>query len=207
MSYFPLKIQHRKNKMNRLTTSIVLAIALGSLVNISADELTADIAAIKEATATERPALIKEFRFELGNMGEEQRIRAMHKLREKMPELAQKIQSEEMELKINEIKNAEPAKRVELMNKFKLELAQMNEEERAETIAQMQKQMNKNQVKTAEQTQEQKRIQTKVQQQQMDQIQNMNKTEQMNQRQGADQFRQETIINSSQTQTQGFGKQ
>ena len=175
--------------MNKLTTSLVLAVALGSLVNISADEIITDLVAIEEATTEERPALIKEFKFELKNMGEEEQIQAMHKIREKMPELAQDIQDENMKRKIDEIKNAEPAERVKLMNKFKLELAKMNEKERAGTIAQMQK-----------------RIQEKAENEQMNQMQNIDKMEKMNQAQGADQFQQGMINSGFQPSPQGFGQ-
>lgn len=193
--------------MNRSTTSFVLTMALGSFAHISAGEdVQAQLSAIETASTTERAALIKEFKFELKNMGEEQRIQAMHKIQEKMPEFAQDIQDENVALKINEIKNADPAQRLKLMNSFKFELAQMKEEERKNAITQMQKQMNKEQDSKTEQHKEQVRIQEKVQNEQMDQMQKTTNKEQMNQRQGADQFRQEMINIGSQSNTQGFGQ-
>lgn len=183
--------------MNRLTMSLALTIVLGSFAQISANEdVQTQLSAIQGASVIERPALIKEFKYELKNMGEQQRIQAMHQIQEKMPELAQSIQDEHVAMKINAIKDAEPAERVKLMNQFKLELAQMNQEERADTIDKMQKQMNKEQV----------RVQENVQNRQMDHMQKTTNMEQMNQRQGAEQFRQETINSGSQPSTQGFGQ-
>lgn len=193
--------------MNKLTTSIVLTMALGSFAHISAGEdVQTQLSAIETASTTQRTALIKEFKFELKNMGEEQRIQAMHKIQEKMPELAQDIQDEKIALKINEIKNADPSQRLKLMNSFKLELAQMKEEERKNAIIQMQKQMNKEQDPKMQQHKEQLRVQEKVQNEQMNQLQKTNNLELMNQRQGADQFRQEMIDTGSQSSTQGFGQ-
>jgi hypothetical protein len=183
--------------MKNTTMTLALTVLLGSFAQISANEdVQTQLSAIKSASAIERPALIQAFKFKLKNMGEEQRIQAMHQIQEKMPELAQSIQDERVAQKINAIKNAEPAERVKLMNQFKLELAKMNQEERAEAITQMQKQMNKEQV----------RVQERVQNMQMDQMQKTNSMEQMNQRQGADQFAQEIINTGSQQTNPGFGQ-
>jgi len=193
--------------MKKTTMSLVLTVLLGSLTQITANEdVQTQLSAIQDASAAERPALIKAFKFELKNMGEEQHIQAMHQIREKMPELAQSIQDEHVAQKINAIKNAEPEQRVQLMNQFKLELAKMNQEERAEAITQMQKQMNKAQDPKMQQHQEQLRVQERVKNKQMDQMQNTNRMEQMNQRQGADQFRQEMINSGSQQTNPGFGQ-
>jgi len=173
--------------MNKVTTSLILAIALGAFTQISADDIQTQLTEIESASVTERSGLVKEFKFELKNMGEEQRIQAMHQIREKMPELAQDIQSENIAAKIDEIKNAEPAERVKLMNSFKLELAQMNKEEQSEAIALMQKQMTKKQDSDLEQPKEQVRVRVRVQNEQMSQMQKTSTMEQFNQNQGAGQ--------------------
>ena len=175
--------------MNKLTTSVIVAIALGLVTQLSADDVQTQLIEIEGASVTERSGLIQEFKYELKNMGEEQRIKAMHKIQEKMPELAQDIKNDNVEAKIDEIKNAEPAERVKLMNKFKLELAQMKEEEQAEAVSLMQKEMNEGQEPKMEKSKEQVRVQNKIQNEQMNQMQKTSTMEQLNQRQGAEQSR------------------
>lgn len=176
--------------MNKITTSVVVAIALSAFTQISANEdIQTQLTDIESATTTERAGLIKEFKFELKNMGEEQRIQAMHKIQDKMPELAKDIQSDNVEAKINEIKNAEPAERIKLMNKFKLELAQMKAEEQTEAVKLMQKQMSKENDSQMEQSKEQVQVRVRVQNEQMNQMQKTSTMEQLNQGAGAGQFR------------------
>lgn len=194
--------------MNKITTSVVVAIALGAFSQISAsDDIQTQLTEIETASTEERSGLIKEFKFELKNMGEEQRIQAMHKIQEKMPELAQDIQSENISTKIKEIKNADPDQRVKLMNSFKLELAQMKEEEQTEAIKLMQKQMSKEQDPQMEQAKEQIRVRTRVQNEQMDQMQKTGTMEQLNQHQGTEQFRPDMANFGTQPSTPSIGQQ
>lgn len=197
--------------MKTVTTSLVLSLLLGGFTQISADEnIDARLSSIKNAAPSERQIMIKELQTEMKQMREQERVRVLQKVREQMPDLAQKIQSEEIAQKIEEIKNADPMQRRELMNSFKKELSQMNEEQRTEAISQMRKEMNQERVQSGEQTKEQtqnmeqKQTQEKVEEQQMRQMQNMQQSEQMNQRQGADQFRQG--MDNTQANPNGFGQ-
>ncbi len=193
--------------MNKITTSLVVAIALGLSTQLSADDIQTQLTEIESASVAERSGLIKEFKYELKNMGEEQRIQAMHKIQAKMPELAQDIQSENIATKIDEIKNADPAQRVKLMNSFKLELAQMKAEEQTEAIKLMQKQMSKVQDSEMEQPKEQIRVRVRVQNEQMDQMQKTGTMEQLNQRQGAEQSRPDMMNVGTQPSTPTLGQQ
>ena len=192
--------------MDKLTVSVVISIALGLVTLLSADGVQTQLIEIENASITERSGLIQEFKYELKNMGEEQRIKAMHKIQEEMPELAQDIKNDNVEAKINEIKNAEPAERVKLMNRFKLELAQMKAEEQAEAITLMQKQMSAGQEPKKEQSKEQVRIQNKIQNEQMNQMQKTNAMEQMNQQQGAEQSHPDMTNFGNQPVPEGFGQ-
>ncbi len=200
--------------MKRLTTSLALAIALGTFTQISAEDIETQITKIEKSSSSERPALVKEFKSELKNMGEEQRIEAMHKIQEKMPELAKSIQGENISQKINEIKNADPTQRRELMNSFKKEISQMNEQERSAAVSQMRTQMkamNEEQMQTMSKkeiksmNQDKERI--RAEKGQMDHVQGLKRTEQMNQQQGANQFNKPgTQGTQTQTKPQGFGQ-
>lgn len=82
---------------------------------------------------------------------------------------------------ITEIQNAPEQERVQLMNQFKLRVANMNQEQREEAITQLQQRMR---ATTAQGTQAQKQMQ-------MQQSQEMLKTQNMNQNRVANQFRQQ----------------
>ena len=83
----------------------------------------------------------------------------------------------------------------------------MNEEERAETIAQMRKEMGqKQQLKNSQQLKEQERVQEKAQKAQMNHMQNMKQVEQTNQHQGADRFQQGKPDIGSQSNKPNFGQ-
>ncbi len=185
--------------MNTFTTGISVALAIGAFSQLSAyGDIDTQLAEIKNATQSERQTKIERLQTELIQMRTQERIRVMQKVREQMPDLADKIQNETIALKIEAIKNADPMQRRELMNNFKKELAQMNKDEQAQTIAKMRREMS--------QEHEQKRVQEKVQNDQMDEIQKIDQMEKTNQRQGADQFRQESINSGSFPNTSGFGQ-
>jgi len=192
--------------MNTLTTGISVALVIGAFSQLSAyGDIDTQLSEIKNATQSERQTKIQELQKELMQMRAQERVRVMQKVREQMPDLAEKIQNEAITLKIEAIKNADPMERRELMNNFKKELAQMNKDEQAQTIAKMRSEMSQEHEQTMQEHKEQKRIQEKVQNDQMDEIQKIDQMEKANQRQGADQFRQESINSGAFPNTSGFG--
>jgi len=192
--------------MNTLTTGISVALVIGAFSQLSAyGDIDTQLAEIKNATQSERQIKIRELQTELTQMHVQERVRVMQKVREQIPDLAQKIQNEAIALKIQAIKNADPMQRRELMNNFKKELAQMNKDEQAQTIAKMRSEMNQEHEHTADENKEQKRIQEKMQRSQMNEIQKIDQREKANQRQGADQFRQGSINSGTFSNTPGFG--
>ena len=76
-----------------------------------------------------------------------------------------------IDAQIQEIKNAPPHERVKLMNKLKIQLADMNAEQRSEAILQLRTQT---------------RTQSRIQSGQADNMQQMQGIERMNQNQSAD---------------------
>jgi len=193
--------------MNTFTTGISVALVIGAFSQLGAyGDIDTQLSEIKNATQSERQIKIKRLQTELIQMRMQERIRVMQKVREQMPELADKIQNETIALKIEAIKNADPMQRRELMNNLKKELAQMNKDEQAQTIAKMRSEMAQEHDQTAQENQEQKRVQEKVQNSQMDEIQKIDQMEKTNQRQGADQFRQELINSGNLPNTPGFGQ-
>lgn len=193
--------------MNTFTTGISVALVIGAFSQLSAyGDIDTQLSEIKNATQSERQVKIERLQTELIQMRTQERIRVMQKVREQMPDLAEKIQNETIALKIEAIKNADPMQRRELMNSFKKELAQMNKEEQAQTIAKMRREMSQEQKQTMQEDEEQKRVQEKVQNGQMDEIQKIDQMEKTNQRQGADQFRQESINLGNLPNTSGFGQ-
>ncbi|BBG66498.1 hypothetical protein NNO_1795 [Hydrogenimonas sp.] len=108
-----------------------------------------------------------------------------------------------IDAQIEQIKNADPDQRRELMNNLKEELANMNSEERMEVISKLRESMN---VSDGEQVAQQARVRTRTQsrirteesvqnmeeaavRQQTMQMQRAGEMEQMLQRQGMDQYR------------------
>jgi hypothetical protein len=194
--------------MNTLTAGISAALVIGAFSQLSAyGDIGTQLTEIQNATQHERQVKIEELQTELMQMRFQERARVMQKVREQMPDLAEKIQNETISLKIEAIKNADPMQRRELMNNFKKELAQMNKEEQAQTIAKMRTEMNQEQSQTAQEKKEQTRIQETVQNGQMNEIQKIDQMEKGNQRQGADQFRQKSINAGTLSNTPGFGPQ
>lgn len=193
--------------MNTLTTGISVALVIGAFSQLSAyGDIDAQLAEIKNATQSERRIKIEKLQTELMQMRTQERVRVLQKVREKMPDLAEKIQNEAITLKIEAIKNADPAQRRALMNSFKKELAKMNKEEQAMTIAKMRREMAQEHDETIQEDKEQKRVQEQIQNSQMNEIQKIDQMEKSNQRQGADQFRQESINSGSLPDTTtGFG--
>jgi len=192
--------------MNTLTTGIWVALLIGAFSQLSAyGDIDTQLAEIKNATQSERQIKIQELQTELTQMHVQERVRVMQKIREQIPGLAQKIQNEAIALKIEAIKNADPMERRELMNNFKKELAQMNKDEQAQTIAKMRSEMNQEHEHTTDENKEQKRIQEKMQRSQMNEVQKIEQMEKANQRQGADQFRQGSINSGTFPNTPGFG--
>jgi len=192
--------------MNTLTTGISVALVIGAFSQLSAyGDIDTQLAEIRNATQSERQTKIQELQTELMQMRAQERVRAMQKVREQMPDLAEKIQNEAIASKIEAIKNADPMQRRELMNNFKKELAQMNKDEQALTIAKMRSEMNQEHEQAMQEHKEQKRIQEKVRNDQMDEIQKIDQMEKANQRQGADQFRQESINPGAFPNTSNFG--
>jgi hypothetical protein len=192
--------------MNTLTTGISVALVIGAFSQLSAyGDIDIQLAEIKNATQSERQIKIQELQTELTQMHVQERVRVMQKVREQIPDLAQKIQNEAIALKIQAIKNADPMQRRELMNNFKKELAQMNKDEQAQTIAKMRSEMNQEHEHTTDEYKEQKRKQEKMQRSQMNEIQKIDQMEKANQRQGADQFRQGSINSGTFPNTPGFG--
>lgn len=190
--------------MKRLTTSLALALLLGAFTQASANEsIQTQLSAIKNAAPAERQSMIDELQVQMQKMQVQERTRTLQEVREQMPELADKIQNDTIAQKINEIKNADPMQRRELMNSFKQELAQMNEQERGQAIAQMRKEMNQERVQTKENAQnmQQKRLMDKSEEEQQ-----MQQREQINQRQGTEQGRQQQINKQQQPNTNGFGQ-
>ncbi len=182
--------------MNPFTTSLAVASILGTFSQIGAnDDIDAQLDAIKNAAPSERQVMIKKLHTDIKQMRIQERVRVMQKVQEEMPDIAGKIRNEAIAQKIEEIKNADPMQRKELMNSFKKELAQMKREERAEAIAQMRKEMNQHQHVKQDQSETD----------QMNQLQKLERIEKRNQRQGADQFHQKTIDTGSQPAPQGFG--
>lgn len=182
--------------MNSFTTSLALASMLGSFTQMGASEdIDIRLSTIKNAPQNERKVMIQELQFEIKQMPTKERTRVMQKVQEQMPDIAQKIQKDEIAQKIKEIKGADPIQRRELMNNFKKELAQMKKTERAEAIAHMRQEMSKKQHKEQE----------KLEVDQMNQLQKIERVEKRNQRQGADQFRQGIIDTGSQPGPKGFG--
>jgi uncharacterized protein involved in exopolysaccharide biosynthesis len=189
--------------MNTLTTGISVALVIGAFSQLGAyGDIDTQLAEIKNATQNERQMKIQALQTELGKMHVQERVRVMQKVREQMPDLAEKIQNEAIALKIKAIKNADPMQRRELMNNFKKELAQMNKDEQAQTIAKMRSEMSQ---EHGSSTKAQNHIQEKAQSSQMDEIQKIDQMEKSNQRQGADQFRQESINSGTFPNTPGFG--
>lgn len=193
--------------MNTLTTGISVALVIGAFSQLSAyGDIDAQLAEIKNATQSERRIKIEKLQTELMQMRTQERVRVLQKVREKMPDLAEKIQNEAITLKIEAIKNADPAQRRALMNSFKKELAKMNKEEQAMTIAKMRSEMAQEHDETMQKDKEQKRVQEQIQNSQMNEIQKIDQMEKTHQRQGADQFRQESINSGSLPDTTtGFG--
>lgn len=192
--------------MNTLTTGISVALAIGAFSQLSAyGDIDTQLSEIRNATQGERPSKIQKLQTELMQMRTQERVRVLQKVREKMPDLAEKIQNEAIALKIEAIKNADPMQRRELMNNFKKELAQMNKEEQAQTIAKMRREMAQEHDETMQEDKEQKRVQEQIQNSQMDEIQKIDQMEKSNQRQGADQFSQESINSGTSSNTPGFG--
>lgn len=182
--------------MNSFTTSLAFASMLGTFTQMGASEnIDVRLSTIKNAPQNERKVMIKELQFDIKQMPTKERTKVMKKVQEQMPDIAQKIQRDEIAQRIKEIKKADPTQRRELMNNFKKELAQMKKAERAEAIAQMRQEMNRKQ----HQEQDELKID------QMNQLQKIERVEKRNQRQGADQFRQGVIDSGSQPGPQGFG--
>jgi ribosomal protein L29 len=193
--------------MNTLTTGISVALVIGAFSQLSAyGDIDTQLSEIKNATQHERQVKIQELQTELMQMRAQERVRVMQKVREQMPDIAQKIQNEAIALKIEAIKNADPMERRELMNDFKKELAQMNKDEQALTIAKMRSEMNQEHDQAMQENKEQKRIHETIQRDQMDEIQKIDQMEKANQRQGADQFRQKSINSGTFPNTPGFGQ-
>jgi len=192
--------------MNTLTTGISVALVIGAFSQLGAyGDIDTQLAEIKNATHSERQSKIQTLQTELGQMHAQDRVRVMQKVREQMPDLAEKIHNEAIALKIEAIKNADPMQRRELMNNFKKELAQMNKDEQALTIAKMRSEMNQEHAQSTQETKEQTHIPEKVQSSQMNEIQKIDQIEKTNQHQGADQFRQESINSGTFPNTPGFG--
>jgi len=182
--------------MNPFKTSLAVASILGAFTQIGAnDDVDAQLNAIKNAAPSKRQVMIDKLQADIKQMRLQERERVLQKVKEEMPEIADKIRNQSIAQKIKEIKNASPMQRKELMNSFKKELAQMKREERADAISQMRKEMTRNQ--QAEQK--------KPDIDQMNQLQKIERIEKRNQREGADQFHQRVIDTGSQPGPQGFG--
>ncbi len=93
-----------------------------------------------------------------------------------------------IDAQLQAIHNAPASKRVEMMNQFKQRLAQMNEQERSEAIAQMRTQMQKQQHKQEHMDGNKERRLD-----QMEHSENMQRMEQMQQRQHGQQQMKEQM--------------
>lgn len=185
--------------MKTLTSSLAVAIILGTFSHISAnDAIDAKLEILKNANPIEQKVMVRELNTELNKLTIQERVQIMQNVQDQMPDIAQKIQNENITQKIEAIKNAQPMERRELMNDFKKDLAQMNEEERAKAISLM-REDNTDSVKT----QKKSHIKSMAQDAQMKSIQHMGQKEQMNQFQGAIQFNQTPQQGSG---SQGFGQ-
>lgn len=117
-----------------------------------------------------------------------------------VPVMAEDVTTTDVDAQIEEIQRAPAQERYRLMNQFKRQLAEMNEEERAAAIAKLQEQtqdQSRDRIRTEERLHEgsgdriraQERMQERqmLQTQQMDQMQQtqqMNRMQNMNQMQG-----------------------
>ena len=95
---------------------------------------------------------------------------------------SQLLAEDSIDHQINAIQKASPQERVQLMNKFKMQLADMNEEERANAIIQMQERMQGHPKRSSKEISMEKQ-QNKLQLYQAGQIQKMNTMQQQNMRQ------------------------
>jgi hypothetical protein len=196
--------------MKKTTLSLALVLILGAFTQASANEsIQTQLSAIKSAAPAERQSMIQELQTQMQAMRVQERTRTLQEVREQMPDLADKIQNDYIAQRIDEIKNTDPMQRRELMNSFKQELAQMNEQERTEALTQMRKEMlpaDKTQIRDQDQVRDQKRLQDGSQKEQLQQMEQMQQRDQMNQRQGAEQLRQQQIQGTMQPDTNGFGQ-
>jgi len=97
-----------------------------------------------------------------------------------------------VDAQLRAIQQAPAAKRVELMNQFKQRLANMNAQERADTITQMRTQMQKQHDSHQPMMQERKNSRME----QMEHSENMQRREQMQQRQHGEQYMREQMGNN-----------